>query len=160
MRTDLKELIEKKNGGGKPRRASAFKHVVRIGRATVKMTDEGIEQYVLAEWLKLHKIFALHIPNEGKRSFQEGLMLKALGLEPGAADYLILQSPPDLPGCKGVCIEMKSKTGKATDAQSAWLIRAREHGFLAQVCNSGEEAIRVLQGLGYGRRPSNRKREV
>lgn len=152
MRADLQALIDKANKGAKPKRASAFKHSVRIGRATVKMTDEGIEQYALAEWLRLHKIFALHIPNEGKRSFQEGLMLKALGLEPGAADYIILQSPPDLPGCKGVCIEMKSKTGKATDAQKEWLTKARANGFLAQVCNSGEEAITALKKLGFGRR--------
>ena len=107
----------------------------------------------LASWLDLHNIFYIHIPNEGKRSPREGARLKRIGLKPGVADYLILDSPPAMPSRKGTWIELKRKGGKPTAEQLDFLADAKSCGFCSFVCEGGEEAATILQEVyGYGRR--------
>src|SRR5208337_2025938 len=135
------------------KRASALKHIVQYGRMKLRFSDEGMEQLAVANWLRANGIFFLHVPNEAKRHRLEAICLKMLGLEPGAADILIFDTPPLHPGyVKGVAIEMKSKTGKATDNQTAWLKQMDRRDWLCYVCNGADEAIKQLTELGYDRR--------
>jgi hypothetical protein len=162
--TNLQTLIAANAKSGKKKRATAFKHrvttqivVIERGRpvtkfVTVYLTDEGIEQYCVAEWLRLYKINFTHAANEGRRSPQDGFMLKLLGLEAGTSDLIILTTPPFLPCKKGVVIEMKSSTGKPTPDQLAWQEKAKQDGFIARICYSGKEAIDFLQQFGYGQK--------
>lgn len=152
---------------GAPKRASALKHSITIpvpgGRravVTVRFTDEGLDQYNTAEWLRLHRIKFLHIPNERKSSPQEGLMMKLLGLEPGASDLLIFTPPPRFPNAPGVAMEMKSKarqkkdgtarSGAVSDDQTEWLAGMDALGWVTRVAFGFDDAIKFLTWLGYG----------
>ena len=146
---ELRKLIEKTNA--KKPRASAFKHTIyRMGRVEIKVTDEGLEQFNVAEWLRFHKIPFLHPANEARRNRLLGIMLKLLGLEPGAADLIIFRTPPRFPDKKGVAIEMKSLTGKATKDQMAWLDMVEREGYVTAICPGAWAAINLLEELGYG----------
>jgi hypothetical protein len=58
----------------------------------------------------------IHIPNEGKRSYNIARQLLSMGMLTGCADYLIL-----LYGGRVIAIEFKrDKTCKLTDAQKAF----------------------------------------
>lgn len=152
---------------GAPKRASALKHQITVNlpgkkAVTIRMTDEGLDQYTTAEWLRLHKIEFLHIPNERKSSPQEGLMMKLLGLEPGASDLLIFTPPPRFPNAPGVAMEMKAKArqkkdgtpgkGVVSDDQVEWLARMEALGWVTRVAFGFDDAIKFLAWLGYGRR--------
>ena len=145
---DKGELV----GVEKKKRASALKHPVKYGRATIKLTDEGLEQFTVAEWLRAHRINFFHVPNEARRHGLEKLALHALGAVPGVADLIILDPPPNLPQCCGTALEMKSRKGKATSAQIAWLVEAHKRGWYAVICRGADEAIKVLEMAGYGQR--------
>ena len=56
--------------------------------------------------------FAWHPPNEGKRSKATGGILKAQGMMAGAPDIVLF-----LPVGRVICFELKSKTGRMSDAQ-------------------------------------------
>ena len=152
---------------GASKRTSALKHSVTVkfhGKksVTVKMTDEGLDQYNTAEWLRLHRIKFIHIPNERKSSPQEGLMLKLLGLEPGASDLLIFTPPPRFPNAPGVAMEMKAKArqkqdgtaraGVVSEEQTAWLASMEALGWVTRVAFGVDDAIKFLAWLGYGAR--------
>ena len=132
----------------KPRN-SAYKHNVN----GIWLTDEGLEQWTVAEWLRFHKVMFLHSPNEGKRDKRLGQMLKMLGLEPGAADIIIFDSPPGPAAFyRGTAIEMKTKTGKATLSQKDWLAELAKRGWYVAICNGSNEAIELLEELAYDRK--------
>ncbi len=131
-------------------RASALKHAVKYGNMTLRFTDEGIHSLTVANWLRTYNIFFLHIPNESKRHRLEAICLKLLGLLPGAADYLIFDSPPNRPDAKGVALEMKSLTGKSTDNQREFRDEIEKRGWIYMCCNGQDEAIKSLMLLGYG----------
>lgn len=136
---------------GKKKRASAFKHRVQIGRSTIMLTDEGLEQYTVAQWLRYKEILFLHIPNERRCSVQEMVMLKALGLEPGANDLLIFDvtTRMEIEGHRGIAIEMKSLTGTARPNQIGWSDRMKSCYWLTVVCRGADEAITFLKEWGF-----------
>lgn len=133
-------------------RASALKHIVQYGRMRLRFTDEGIESLAVAQWMTAHGLFYIHIPNEGKRNRLEAICMKMLGLDPGAADYLIFDSPPKDPSAKGTAFEMKSKTGKITDNQITWLKKIIGYKWVSFVAYGADDAIQKLTELGYNRR--------
>lgn len=152
----FRQLIAQANAGA-PKRASALKHPITVripGKkpVTVKLTDEGLEQYNTAEWMRLYRLQFIHVPNERKSSPQEGLMMKILGLEPGASDFLIFTIPPRFPNAPGVALEMKSLTGKASPNQKEWLAGMEQLGWVTKVAQGADDAIQFLTWLGYDRR--------
>lgn len=143
------------SAAGRKTRKSALKHPIQYGRATINLTDEGLEQYTVVCWLRAHNIRFIHVPNEARRHGLEMLMLHALGAVPGASDLLIFDHPPEKPEYCGVAIEMKSKTGKETENQTDFRLMLQDCGWYTACCKGADEAIRLLVALGYGRRPDN-----
>lgn len=114
--------------------------------------SEEQEQRTLAQWLNWQKICWLHVPNEGKRSVVGGRRLKQIGLQTGFPDVLILDPPPVDRNCPGVAIELKrSKGGRVQPSQKEWLERLDERGWVTSICHGADEAIELLESLGYGR---------
>jgi hypothetical protein len=146
--TELRKLIA---ATGKKKRRPALRHPVKVGGQTIYLTDEGLEQYTVAEWLRAYKVKFLHVPNEGKRHPKEGMMLKMLGLEPGASDFLIFSMSPQLAQCPGICLEMKTATGVATENQLTFLREMRCLGWLTFIAYGANAAIEFLENHGYGR---------
>lgn len=81
----------------------------------------------------------LHIPNEGKRHMITGAIARALGLIPGAADYLFVNR-------RGAAfIEFKSAKGRQNDNQQRFQLWCGEAGIRYGVAHTTEEALALLR---------------
>lgn len=120
---------------------------------------EHQEACILADWLRIKHVPFIHVPNEGKRSYQVAARLKKAGLSPGFPDYLIFMAPPaatQTPGwekdaaCVGAAIELKRKKGgKPTRSQVEWLKTLQANGWAVCVAYGADDAIKWLEELGY-----------
>lgn len=110
---------------------------------------EEQEQRLLCEWaafqggrfpeLKL----LVHIPNEGKRSFQQGQRLKAIGLRRGFPDLFL---PVACGGYHGLMIELKRRSGgRVSPEQREWLSELTAQGYRAALCCGADEAIEEIK---------------
>lgn len=105
-------------------------------------TSETSEQITVIEFCDLFNIPVVHIPNEGKRSAINGAMLKRAGLRKGFPDLFI---PLPRKGYHGLFIEMKTKSGKATDEQIEWMRTLDRNGYFCAVCHGSDQAIELIQ---------------
>ena len=113
---------------------------------TDKRHSESNEQIAAMDWLRLqHPKIAehtLHIGNERKTSYYAGYIMKRMGVLKGASD-LFMAWPSG--GYHGLFIEVKSKIGKPTPEQKAFIQRMRDVGYKAEVCYGAEEVISTMQ---------------
>lgn len=87
------------------------------------------------------------IPNESKRSAKQGADLKAMGLRPGVADYLVMWAVAG--GCqKAFYIEFKSAKGKQSDTQLDFEKDVNRIGALYAVCRTWMQAWDLLAMAG------------
>ncbi|NIV31241.1 MAG: hypothetical protein GWN58_17625 [Anaerolineae bacterium] len=110
-----------------------------------------------------------HVPNEGKRSPQQGALQRAKGLKAGIPDVLIFEDwwgacenldELDCCGCDGclghgIAIELKVKPNRVQpgSSQDVMLRRFEERGWLTAVCYSLEEVQEVCGAIrGYRER--------
>ena len=78
-----------------------------------------------------------HVPSEGNRnSVIDGGRRKAMGIVAGVSD-LIFMLPRH--GYYGLCIEMKTETGKQSDKQKEWERKVTEQGYDYQIARSLSE---------------------
>src|SRR5690606_26352879 len=84
----------------------------------------------------------LHIGNERKASYYAGYIMKRMGVLKGASD-LFMAWPNG--GFHGLFIEVKSKTGRPTPEQQAFLERMKAVGYKAVVCYGAEEVINTMK---------------
>lgn len=111
---------------------------------------EHCEMVLLAKYLNHKGLFWLHVPNEGKRSPITAKQLSMIGLRKGAADVIIMQSPPKNKEARGVMIEMKRIVGgKLSQDQEKFLSEARDCGWLTCVSKGWQEAVSFLNDLGW-----------
>ena len=110
---------------------------------------EAHEHEIVAAWLTMHGIFFIHVPNEGKRSWQTGKQLKRMGMTKGVADFLIFSQSPRWGSPVG--LELKAVDGHVpTQAQIAFLVELQECGWVVDWKRGSEAAIKWLESLGYG----------
>ena len=123
------------------------------------MEESRLQQQCVA-WFKFqypqYANALIHVPNEGKRNTKmvytrygakvvcgSGARLKAEGLVAGVADLLLL-IPNEQYGC--LAIEMKTPTGRLSDAQKEWKEVCEHAGNKYIVCRSFEQfMIEVLE---------------
>lgn len=99
---------------------------------------EDEEQAALFQWAAYNAaahpelLLLMHIPNEGKRTVQNGAKMKRIGLKAGVPDILL---PVSHGGFHALYIEMKrTKDGKVSDNQKWWIEKLNQNGNLAVVC--------------------------
>lgn len=92
---------------------------------------------------------ALHVPNEGRRTNKEGVLLKAMGLLPGASDWLVIHAG------KSVWIELKTGRNKLTTEQAAFMERAKRAGCKTFIARSLAEVELALDQAGIPLRGSS-----
>ncbi|MCM1364946.1 MAG: VRR-NUC domain-containing protein [Faecalibacterium sp.] len=109
---------------------------------------EDEEQALLFEWAKLHEgkypeLKAMyHVPNEGKRSEQQGAKMKSEGLKPGVPDICL---PVSRGGYHSLYIELKrEKGGRLTENQKTWIDMLRRLGNYAVCCCGSKAAEKVI----------------
>ncbi len=123
----------------------------------VKRHTESNEQIAAMDWLRLQhpKIaeYTLHIGNERKATYYAGYIMKRMGVLKGASD--IFMAWPN-GGYHGLFIEVKSKIGKPTPEQLAFINRMNGVGYLAKICYGADEVISTIKEyLGYQGRSSS-----
>lgn len=127
-----------------------------------RLIRDGISEHEIhtgcVKWFRVqypqYATVLIHPANEGKRSTKVfntkygtrvvctgGARLKEEGLVPGVADLLLL-----VPSAKfhGLCIEMKSATGKQSPMQKKWQEAVEAQGYRYAVCRSLEEFVSVV----------------
>lgn len=85
------------------------------------------------------KCLWLHLPNESKRSRAAGAVLRAMGLVPGAPDYLFAR------GDATFFIEFKAATGKQTESQGTFQRWCEANGIPYVLVRSEADALAQLQ---------------
>ena len=94
------------------------------------------------------------VPNGGARNKATAGKLKAEGVVPGVSDLILLVGKPARKPLRGfcdissfgLCIEMKTKTGRQSPEQKAWQAKAEQFGYEYAVCRSLDEFIAVVNG--------------
>ncbi len=109
----------------------------------ISPTEDQI-QIALLEWLELIKLSQhfIHIPNEGKRSWNYGKKLKRMGMRKGASDLFIATPRHNY---HGAWIELKSKKGKLTEHQSKFLEDMEAQGYYCTVCYGLDSAVDAIK---------------
>ncbi len=122
--------------------------------------SEDYEHIRVADWLNAHKIFFIHTPNEGRRSWATGKKLKRMGMTKGVADFIIFDPPPLILARVGVVLELKALDGaKPSVEQMAWLRAMELRGWSTFWARGAESAIEFLGNYcGYGQKRVPRMR--
>ena len=120
----------------------------------VKRHTESNEQIAAMDWLRAQHpniaLHTLHIGNERKASYYAGYIMKRMGVLKGASD-LFMAWPSG--GFHGLFIEVKSKIGRPSAEQKAFLQRMKDVGYRAEICYGAEEVISTMKdyiGLHQG----------
>jgi hypothetical protein len=92
--------------------------------------------------LKKYFKLMLHMPNEGKRTWHYGKLMKALGMRKGTVD-LFIAVPKH--GFGGAWLELKSEHGKLKKDQQEFLNDMSEQNFFTCVTWSVQEAIDKIE---------------
>ena len=78
-----------------------------------------------------------HVPSEGNRnSVIDGGRRKAMGIVAGVSDLIFMLARH---GDHGLCIEMKTETGKQSDKQKEWERKVTEQGYDYKIARSLSE---------------------
>lgn len=112
----------------------------------MRQKAETLAQIEIFDWIRTQPRIAkvaFHVPNEGRRSFYYGKILKEMGMKRGVSDICI---PIARPGYHGLFIELKAKNkrGKyntATENQMRFIRDMQFEGYYACICNGAAEAI-------------------
>jgi len=108
-----------------------------------KIGLEDIIQITVMDFCRYHKLdkFIFHVANERTTSPQSGALLKRKGVLSGVSDILIMKPSNNY---HGATIELKSKNGKVSANQQAFMDILAEHGYFVAVCYSSDEAIAAI----------------
>jgi hypothetical protein len=122
-----------------------------------KRHTESNEQIAAMDWLRAQHpdiaLHTLHIGNERKASYYAGYIMKRMGVLKGASD-LFMAWPSG--GFHGLFIEVKSKVGRPSPEQKAFIQRMRDKGYKAEFCYGADEVINTMQEyIGYQGRSSS-----
>lgn len=110
------------------------------------MNENDIQRAVF-DWARLRSTTAkelelmFHVPNEGKRSYATGAIMKRAGLKSGVPDIFL---PVPRNGKNGLWIELKNGRKKPTGNQIWWLINLAKQGYTTCVCDSVGAAVSVI----------------
>lgn len=106
----------------------------------MKQHIESHIQQECVKWFRLQyskltlNLFA--VGNGGARSRIEAAIMNGEGVTAGVADLLLLVARH---GYHGLCIEMKTKSGKQTPRQKAWQEAVTAQGYCYEVIRSFDE---------------------
>lgn len=102
--------------------------------------QESIIQQTCVRWFRMKypqlALLLFAVPNGGARLRSEAAIMKAEGTMKGVADLLLLFPAKRF---HGLCIEMKTPTGRQQPSQKAWQERAEWAGYKYVICRSFDE---------------------
>ena len=96
-------------------------------------------QIACVRWFRMaypkYKLMLFSVPNGGKRTLMEAIIMKNEGVVSGVSDLILLVGRK---GFNSLCIEMKNKTSQTLN-QKVWQLEAERNGNKYVVCKSFEE---------------------
>ena len=96
-------------------------------------------QIACVRWFRMQypqfKLMLFSVPNGGKRTLMEAIIMKNEGVVAGVSDLISLVGRK---GFNSLCIEMKNKTSQTLN-QKTWQINAEMNGNKYVVCKSFED---------------------
>lgn len=112
--------------------------------------EEDAVQQVVARYLDLAGVLYCHVPNGGYRHPATAARLRSQGVKAGVPDIMVYDAPPRVPGTVGAAMELKrTKGGRVSPAQQAWLRGLANAGWATAVCHGVDEALAMLRDWGY-----------
>lgn len=84
-----------------------------------------------------------HSPNGGKRNIREAQRFKRMGVQAGFPDLVLMIARGEW---HALCIELKAKQGRQSEAQKAMQTRLEGQGYRYIVCRSLLEFCEIVQG--------------
>lgn len=90
------------------------------------------------------RLLLFHVENEMSRPDANaviGARRRAEGIVRGVADLLLLKA---CRGYHGLCVEMKTETGRQSEAQKEWQRAVEGQGYLYRVCRSLDDFKELL----------------
>ena len=115
---------------------------MRFARSLAPRRDEQTLQRALCQHLELRAARGLvwfAVPNGGWRSPVEAAIFKGLGIKAGVADLILHDG-------KFFALELKSETGRATDAQRNFIEAVIAAGGHAAIGRGVDECLQILEG--------------
>lgn len=100
--------------------------------------QNAVMQYLSTQY---PKVFAIHVPNEGKRSPFERYKFKYLGGVAGVPDVLIFHQNSEF---AGLAMELKVGYNKPTDNQKQALSRLENANWFACWVNNFDDAKKII----------------
>lgn len=120
------------------------------------LKGEDATQATVMAYLRAHGVAAFHVPNETKGPVQWLAKRKALGVEAGVPDILIIDPPPlywgnehDALCLVGAALELKDGPRKPTDDQERWFAKFASRRWACAVEHSIDHALARLVFWGY-----------
>ncbi len=96
-------------------------------------------QIACVRWFRMaypqYKLMLFSVPNGGKRTLMEAIIMKNEGVVSGVSDLILLVGRK---GFNSLCIEMKNKTSQTIN-QKCWQLEAERNGNKYVVCKSFDE---------------------
>lgn len=104
---------------------------------------EDILQHKVMKYLenKYAGVYAIHVPNEGKRSTFERFKFKYLGGKPGIPDILIFYANKNY---NGLAIELKVGYNKPTENQFIAMANLKKMGWKVHWLNDYDKTIQII----------------
>ena len=113
---------------------------------------EQVEHEAFMDWVSYHpllKDITIHIPNEGKRTPQQGAKFKRLGLKKGIPDILV---PIARSSYHGLWIELKRiRKYQISKQQKWWVDKLNELGYYAAFAYGWEHAKQIIEDYLSGK---------
>ena len=108
-----------------------------------KSMTESQEQRQLIQWCRTDPRlqYMFHIPNETTEGVRWVIRNRQLGVKSGVPDLML---PIPAGPYHGLFIEMKSKTGRASENQKRWIQALTDLGYKAVICKGWIEARDVI----------------
>jgi len=108
--------------------------------------EESKLQRACVEWFRLqypqYKRLLFHVPNGGYRTAATARNMKLEGVVAGVSDLILMM--PSQP-YHGLCIEMKTKTGRQTPRQRQFESAVSKMGYEYQVVRSLDHFMELIQ---------------
>lgn len=108
--------------------------------------SESNEQIAAMDWLRAQHpqiaLHTMHIGNERKASYYAGYIMKRMGVLKGASDIFMAWPSGQF---HGLFIEVKSKLGKPTADQLAFIERMNLRGYHACIRYGADEVINTMR---------------
>lgn len=118
----------------------------------MRNNEESRIQQACVKWFRYqypqYSRLLFSVPNGGARSAVTAAILKGEGVVAGVSDLLLLVPSG---GRHGLCIEMKTRTGRQSDFQKEWQREVESQGYRYIVCRNVDSFIEDVTDYLDGR---------